>query len=132
MSVKFHPEDEDIVLVGERCGILRIYSVSQNCAKVSLRCHSILSVDWSACDPCQVVACGPQGIYVWNLSQQRFSRSTLTVGSGECISKIAVCPSNPDVAAVASASNFLRIMSLVKNKIPITSHLKVSIMCNGF
>ena len=59
-----------MLMVGERCGILRIYSIGRGCAKLALRSPPILYADWSLSDPSVIVACGPQGIFIWNIEDQ--------------------------------------------------------------
>ncbi|KAB7496068.1 Nucleoporin Nup37 [Armadillidium nasatum] len=126
MTVKFHPEDADFLLVGEKNGVIRVYCLSQNYARFALRNPTILSSDWSIADPYLIASAGPQGVFMWDVSEQQPVRSLLKVGGGECVSKIALCPSSADVAATISIPNSLRVICLSTNKVPIASHLKAA------
>ena len=72
MHVQFHSEDPDLLLVGERSGVVRLYSLSRNCATLCLRGAPLLSLSWPITMPSLILTAGPQGLRLWNLEDEQY------------------------------------------------------------
>ncbi|XP_047491350.1 nucleoporin Nup37-like [Penaeus chinensis] len=126
MVVRFHPEDPDLLLVAEKVGVLRVYSVTGGCSTLSVRCPGpLLSADWSIPDPSLLVAAGAKGLTVWNLASQQPRSEHVEVGGGEKVLNVAVCRSVTGLVATHAAPHTVRVTHLHSNKVPIAAHLKV-------
>ena len=69
MVVRFHPDEPDLLMVAEKKGVLRVYSVSSGCSTLYLRCLGpLLGADWSIPEPALIVAAGTKGLTVWNVA----------------------------------------------------------------
>lgn len=69
MVVRFHPDEPDLLMVAEKKGVLRVYSVSSGCSTLYLRCSGpLLGADWSIPEPALIVAAGAKGLTVWNVA----------------------------------------------------------------
>lgn len=65
----FHPEDLDLLMVAEKKGVVRVYSVSSGTSTLYLRCSGpLLGADWSLPEPALIVAAGAKGLTVWNVA----------------------------------------------------------------
>ncbi|XP_076057673.1 nuclear pore complex protein Nup37 [Oratosquilla oratoria] len=128
MSVKFHADDSDVILVGEKSGAVRIYSISSASATLSLHCSPpLLGTDWVSASPTVIVGACSRGICVWNLSNQQPKTEVLQVGGGESVSNVALCPCAPNlVASIAGPGHTVRVTHLRLNQIPVTAQLKVA------
>lgn len=126
MIVCFHPEESDLLLVGEKKGVLRVYSVSSGCSTLFLRCPGpLLGADWSIPDPALIVAAGAKGLTVWNVASLQPHSEIVEVGSGERILGVEVCRSTPGLVATHAAPHTIRVTHLHSSKVPIAAHLKV-------
>ncbi|KAK8739101.1 hypothetical protein OTU49_003479, partial [Cherax quadricarinatus] len=126
MVVCFHPEDPDVLLVAEKKGVLRVYSVSSGCSTLFLRCRGpLLSADWSIPDPALIVAAGVKGLTVWNVASLQPHSDAVEVGSGERVLSVQVCRSTPGLVATHATPHTVRVTHLHSNKVPIAAHLKV-------
>ncbi|XP_045599522.1 nucleoporin Nup37 [Procambarus clarkii] len=126
MVVCFHPEDPDLLLVAEKKGVLRVYSVNSGCSTLFLRCPGpLLSADWSIPDPAYIVAAGAKGLTVWNVSSLQPHSDAVEVGGGERVLSVQVCRSTPGLVATHASPHVVRVTHLHSNKVPIAAHLKV-------
>ncbi|KAG7176400.1 Nucleoporin Nup37-like [Homarus americanus] len=126
MVVCFHPQDPDLLLVAEKKGVLRVYSVTSGCSTLFLRCPGpLLCADWSIPDPALIVAAGAKGLTVWNVASLQPHSEAVEVGGVERILALKVCRSTPGLVATQAAPHTVRVTHLHSNKIPIAVHLKV-------
>ncbi|CAL4065727.1 unnamed protein product [Meganyctiphanes norvegica] len=126
MTVTFHPEDGDLLMVGEKSGVVRVYSVGSGCATLSLRSSGpLLSADWSIPNPSLLVAAGAKGITVWNVSSPQPRSENVEIGGGEKVLNLSVCRSTPGLVATLSPPHTIRVSHIHTNKVPVAVHLKV-------
>ncbi|KAK7076886.1 hypothetical protein SK128_012755 [Halocaridina rubra] len=125
MLVCFHPEDPDLLLVSEKVGVLRVYSVERGCSTLFLRCHGpLLDADWSILDPALIVAAGSKGLTVWNLASPQPCSELVEIGGGERVYNVEICRSTPGLVATHSSPHTVRVTHLHSNKVPVAVHLK--------
>lgn len=129
MVVRFHPEDYDLLMVGEKNGVLRIYSIAKSCSTLFLRCPGgpLLDADWSIPDPALLVAAGAKGLTVWNVASPQPCSELVEVGGGDRVFEVEVCRSTPGLVATHSSPHTIRVTHLHSSKVPVAVHLKVSI-----
>lgn len=126
MVVRFHPEDPDLLLVGEKTGVLRVYSIDRGCSTLFLRCPGpLLDADWSIPDPALLVAAGAKGLTVWNVASPQPCNELVEVGGGERVYDVEVCRSTPGLVATHSSPHTIRVTHLHSSKVPIAVHLKI-------
>jgi len=126
MKVTFHPEDGDLLMVGEKSGVVRVYSVGSGCATLSLRSSGpLLAADWSIPNPSLLVAAGAKGITVWNVSSPQPRSENIDIGGGEKVLDLSVCRSTPGLVATLCPPHTIRVSHIHTNKVPVAVHLKV-------
>ncbi|KAK3878314.1 hypothetical protein Pcinc_017042 [Petrolisthes cinctipes] len=125
MVVCFHPEDLDLLMVAEKKGVVRVYSVSSGTSTLYLRCPGpLLGADWSLPEPALIVAAGAKGLTVWNVASLQPHSELVEVGGGERIVGVRVCRSTPGLVATHASPHTVRVTHLHSNKVPIAAHLK--------
>uniref|UniRef100_A0A0P4VTV4 Uncharacterized protein n=1 Tax=Scylla olivacea TaxID=85551 RepID=A0A0P4VTV4_SCYOL len=126
MVVRFHPDEPDLLMVAEKKGVLRVYSVSSGCSTLYLRCSGpLLGADWSIPEPALIMAAGAKGLTVWNVASLQPHSEVKEVGLGDRVLDVQVCRSTVGLVATHAAPHTVRVSHFHSSKIPIAAHLKV-------
>jgi len=135
-SIKFHPEDPDLLLVGEITGTVRIYRINHSqdgsvapvlTADWSARVPSpMLDADWCLQDAALLATAGPGGVTLlaFDPATRGVTPSHRAVSAANAGSvRVAISRHSSRLVATLSADCCLTVMQHATNTVPLTARL---------